>query len=396
MGTQKVAFSARPKDRRAAVLSGALDLFADRGFDQVTIADIGESAGVSPGAVYRHISSKQELLDHPIREMVFSGFASSFLAVERNSVPEQIMNELVATMVIVSVDHPQEVLLWHRESRRVSHQVRKDLVNLRSRIVESWVDVIVTLLPDLSRQEAEFRVRASWGLLNCTPLIHGSVLRSKLVDTLDTMIRAVVLGSSCLSNVPESPTRDHIPIPEMDSRREQILRHAARLFRDNGYHQVGVDEIGEAVGIRGPSFYTWFPSKADLLCEILVRTADKFDAILEPTENSGVERLETLIRRYVTLAMQNQDYIAVHAGERQHLTDHRRKDIERRRQRRITAWVQELRNARPDLPDPIARIIVLATFEMVMAVARSRRYGAVVEIEEPLAALARAALMSEV
>ncbi|MBI0385672.1 helix-turn-helix transcriptional regulator, partial [Streptomyces albiflaviniger] len=36
------------------------------------------------------------------------------------------------------------------------------------------------------------------------------------------------------------------------SRREQILKEAARLFAERGFHGVGVDEIGAAVGISGP------------------------------------------------------------------------------------------------------------------------------------------------
>ncbi len=49
-------------DRRAALLAAAARLFAERGFDGVTLGDIGEAAGVSGPAVYRHVSSKQALL----------------------------------------------------------------------------------------------------------------------------------------------------------------------------------------------------------------------------------------------------------------------------------------------------------------------------------------------
>ncbi len=49
-------------DRRASLLAAAARLFAERGFDGVTLGDIGEAAGVSGPAVYRHVSSKQALL----------------------------------------------------------------------------------------------------------------------------------------------------------------------------------------------------------------------------------------------------------------------------------------------------------------------------------------------
>lgn len=47
---------------RAAIVDAALDLFADRGFDQTTVADIAERAGVSPATVARYFPAKESLL----------------------------------------------------------------------------------------------------------------------------------------------------------------------------------------------------------------------------------------------------------------------------------------------------------------------------------------------
>jgi AcrR family transcriptional regulator len=54
------------------------------------------------------------------------------------------------------------------------------------------------------------------------------------------------------------------------TRREQILKEAARLFAERGFHGVGVDEIGAAVGISGPGLYRHFPGKDAMLAELLV------------------------------------------------------------------------------------------------------------------------------
>jgi AcrR family transcriptional regulator len=50
------ASGTRPKVERAA-----LELFAAKGFDGVSIAEIAASAGVSQGALYRHHASKEDL-----------------------------------------------------------------------------------------------------------------------------------------------------------------------------------------------------------------------------------------------------------------------------------------------------------------------------------------------
>lgn len=48
-------------------------------------------------------------------------------------------------------------------------------------------------------------------------------------------------------------------------RRAEILRQAANLFDQSGYHQTSMQEIADAVGIRKPSLYHYFASKDELL-----------------------------------------------------------------------------------------------------------------------------------
>ena len=38
-------------------------------------------------------------------------------------------------------------------------------------------------------------------------------------------------------------------------RRQQILAAAAERFRASGYHNVGMTEIADAVGVAGPAMY---------------------------------------------------------------------------------------------------------------------------------------------
>lgn len=59
------------------------------------------------------------------------------------------------------------------------------------------------------------------------------------------------------------------------TRREQILQEAARLFAERGFHGVGVDEIGAAVGISGPGLYRHFPGKDAMLAELLVGISER-------------------------------------------------------------------------------------------------------------------------
>ncbi len=55
---------ARNRDEQSErILSAAFGLFFDRGFEEVTMADVAEAAGVSRATVFNHFRSKQGLVD---------------------------------------------------------------------------------------------------------------------------------------------------------------------------------------------------------------------------------------------------------------------------------------------------------------------------------------------
>ncbi|ONI83123.1 TetR family transcriptional regulator [Actinosynnema sp. ALI-1.44] len=49
-------------DARGRMIGAAMDLFAERGFDQTTASDIAERAGVTERTFFRHFSDKREVL----------------------------------------------------------------------------------------------------------------------------------------------------------------------------------------------------------------------------------------------------------------------------------------------------------------------------------------------
>lgn len=55
--------------RKQDILREATRLFAESGFEGVSVAQIAKAAGVSQGAVFRHFPSKDKLLHHIFREV---------------------------------------------------------------------------------------------------------------------------------------------------------------------------------------------------------------------------------------------------------------------------------------------------------------------------------------
>jgi AcrR family transcriptional regulator len=95
----------------------------------------------------------------------------------------------------------------------------------------------------------------------------------------------------------------------VDSRRELVLTTAAALFRRRGFNGAGIDDIGAAVGLSGPSVFHYFPSKQAILTEI----ADTFLTALEDaaTNTSKDASGEQLINRLVETVFACPDSLAV-------------------------------------------------------------------------------------
>jgi AcrR family transcriptional regulator len=52
-------------------------------------------------------------------------------------------------------------------------------------------------------------------------------------------------------------------------RRDELVQFATKRFAENGFHPTSVSEIVDGVGVGKGVFYWYFPSKDDLLLEIL-------------------------------------------------------------------------------------------------------------------------------
>ncbi len=60
-------------ETRDRILSVALDLFTDEGYDKVSLREVAEKVGVSEAALYYHFSSKEEILKTLIEPLLSVG-----------------------------------------------------------------------------------------------------------------------------------------------------------------------------------------------------------------------------------------------------------------------------------------------------------------------------------
>ncbi len=87
-----------------------------------------------------------------------------------------------------------------------------------------------------------------------------------------------------------------------ESRRDQILKTAIRIFCEKTYHGTTLQEIANAVGMLKGSLYYYIASKEKLLANIILDALQTLNEDLLRVENADltpVERLRQVIREHV-------------------------------------------------------------------------------------------------
>ena len=179
-------------------------------------------------------------------------------------------------------------------------------------------------------------------------------------------------------------------------RRDQILQIAVRLFHERGFHATGMDDIGEAAGITGPAIYRHFSSKEEILSEAIGQVADQRLAALRKLaegSSSPEETLEKLARNHARATLDNPSLVAVVMGERRLLDGVGRTAIERAIRDRVNTWLKPLKEARPELSDAEARLMVFSTFTLLQSVTQYDSGLAPAVVEDLLVRMAMDSLL---
>ena len=182
--------------RRSELLAIAANLFAERGFANVTVDDIGDAAGVSGPALYHHFKGKEALLGEMligISEYLLDGGRK--VAVVAG---DEVLERLVEFHARFAVDDRALITVHFHDLVHATEQDQRTVRTLQARYVTVWVDELIREQPDHDRSTARATVQATFGLINSTPY-SGSLPRQQMLDILTR------LALAALRSVPDSP-----------------------------------------------------------------------------------------------------------------------------------------------------------------------------------------------
>jgi len=96
--------------------------------------------------------------------------------------------------------------------------------------------------------------------------------------------------------------------PKSETRKEEIVRVAAQLFKEKGYTAVTMRDLAAKMGIKAASLYNHITSKQDILDAVIISLAEAFTNGMQGIKSSNtnsIYKLKQIIQLHVTLSSQN-------------------------------------------------------------------------------------------
>jgi AcrR family transcriptional regulator len=369
----------RPRNRRELILAAAADLFAKHGYAKVGMSDLADAVGIGPSALYRHFAGKQDVL----ATVLAGGLDSARELV--SGLDRTDRSGTAARLARYALDQRHLGLMWQREARDLSPAAYRPLRDIAVDIGRGLTGYVQAVRPGTPDAAADLLAWAMLAMLTSPSFHHLDIPRPAYQDLLADLVRTVLDTDLPAAPAPAAPAPAR-PAPARPdpgarttalvpaSRREELLTQAVRMFAAHGYTQVSIEDIGNAVGISGPSVYNHWPNKVDLLVTTLRRGAaalamDVSTAYRLAADAAGALRM--LIGFYVALSHTHHETIGLLITDIDHLPDGERHAIRRAQRDFVSEWVHLLRLDQPQLDPTAARIRVHAALSVANDIART-------------------------
>jgi TetR/AcrR family transcriptional regulator, cholesterol catabolism regulator len=131
-------------------------------------------------------------------------------------------------------------------------------------------------------------------------------------------------------------------LPGNETRKEEVIRVAARLFAAKGYHATTLDEIAEEVGVTKPALYYYVTNKEDILRTIIGRMMEPMEEVTKVGQSVllPTEKMRKMIKILVKFAAERKE-TALIAFEQSKILPKRSRDAIRRREKEVEQAVEQ-------------------------------------------------------
>jgi AcrR family transcriptional regulator len=134
-------------DKFDRIVEAATQLFAEHGYSRVTTQQIAEVAQVGTGTLFRYVGSKAELLVMVMNERLRLGTEQGITLAREGASPNDAILAMLAPLAAESLAHPENTIVYQRETLFGSGPHR-DLAAERVSRIEDAIHTVLQLHAD--------------------------------------------------------------------------------------------------------------------------------------------------------------------------------------------------------------------------------------------------------
>lgn len=155
-----------PRSRREHILRATTKLFYEKGFQSVTMGDVGTAVGMTSAGVYKYFDNKAELLSATIARASEPLQLGLSRALSKASTPEQGLANAFDAYVDFAMVHHDLVGILVSEVTNLPEPQRRLVRRAQRDYVAEWVALLAAYRPELSRAECRYVVQSVLTLVN--------------------------------------------------------------------------------------------------------------------------------------------------------------------------------------------------------------------------------------
>ena len=177
--------TAPPKETRSALIAAAGALFAEKGFEAVSLREITRLAGMNVASVKYHFGSRDALVDAVVSQLATPVNEERLrrldqLEEEGRETVKSLLEAFFEPLIIQVQSSPLSEKLFVKLMGRVvgerPYEFPDEVMGQFREVARRYVPAFVSACPHLSSEEVFWRIHFSFGVLSNT-LTHGDLLK---------------------------------------------------------------------------------------------------------------------------------------------------------------------------------------------------------------------------
>lgn len=181
-----------PTSRREQLLAAAVLLFNERGYHDVSLADIGAAAGMAGPSVYNHFNSKADLLIGALNRGAETLSASLSRALRTSTSPVDALDVALRSYIGLAVDQAELVGLLVTEVGNLPAEQRRAIRHAERDYTLNLTGLLTQFRPELHPLDAQLLIHSALTIVNSVIRVGHKTPRPMLPQRLAILTNTVV------------------------------------------------------------------------------------------------------------------------------------------------------------------------------------------------------------